>query len=99
VGKLTRHARMQSCTLRLPSCNGDQATTVFAHAPSVSKGTGIKSEDWFGAFACSSCHDLVDGRTPTHLTEAIINDAWLRGIHATQFIFHRDGLLSSVDDK
>jgi hypothetical protein len=97
MGKLTRHAQLQPCTLRLPGCNGDTATTVFCHAPSVSKGTGIKSPDWWGGFACSSCHDLVDGRTPTHLPEVIIKDAWLRSIHETQRIFFRDGLLMVVE--
>jgi len=96
MGKLTRHARMQPCTLRLPGCNGDTATTVFAHAPSISKGTGIKSEDWWGCFSCSACHDLVDGRVPHQIPEEVILQQWLRGIHETLRIQFMDDLLCEV---
>jgi hypothetical protein len=61
--KLTKAARGQECTIQLhPYCNGLTETTVLAHAPSDDKGMGIKSPDWWGADACSSCHDIVDYR-------------------------------------
>ena len=97
MGKLTRHARMQPCTLRLPCCNGDPETTVACHAPSISKGTGIKSPNWWISFACSSCHDEVDGRSDHHYPHDLISEAWLRGIHETQRILFRDGLLRTED--
>jgi hypothetical protein len=84
---------LQPCTVRLPCCNGDPDTTVFAHAPSISKGVGQKSPDWWGAFACSSCHDVLDSRTPHHYPEALILDTWLKAIHETLRIQFKDGLL------
>lgn len=61
--KLTKAARGQECTIRLhPYCNCNPETTVLAHAPSPDKGMGIKSPDFWGAFACSNCHDIVDFR-------------------------------------
>jgi hypothetical protein len=54
---------MQPCTLRLPGCNNDPETTVFAHAPSIDNGMGLKAaQDFWGAFACSNCHDVADRR-------------------------------------
>lgn len=96
MGKLTRHARMQPCTVRLPCCNGETDTTVFCHAPSVNRG-GMRDENWWGAFACSSCHDLLDGRTPTDIPLIVIEQAWLRGIHETLRIQFRDGLIHTND--
>lgn len=65
VSKITKAARDQPCTIRLACCNGDIRTTVLAHYRSVRLGAGTshKPADFIGAFACSSCHDVVDGRT------------------------------------
>lgn len=53
------------CTLHIAGvCNYDPATTVLAHFPDESHGMGRKSDDLSAGFACSSCHDAIDGRTP-----------------------------------
>jgi hypothetical protein len=96
MGNLTRHARMRPCTLRLQGCNGGGDTTVFAHAPSISKGISYKSPDWWGAFACSHCHDIVDGRIAHHHTDEEIVRAWLRGIHETQLFLFDNGFLRVI---
>ena len=63
IKKITEYARGQECQIRLyPYCNGNPETTVFCHAPCEDKGMGIKSPDWWGAFGCSDCHDIVDMR-------------------------------------
>jgi hypothetical protein len=51
--------------IRLAGCDGGGETTVLAHYRlSGYCGTGIKPDDLaFGAWACASCHDLVDSRT------------------------------------
>lgn len=61
---LTKLARGQRCTIRLPCCNFDERTTVPAHYRSlrVGAGMGIKPDDLIVAFSCSCCHDVVDGR-------------------------------------
>jgi hypothetical protein len=82
---------MRACTVRLPGCRNDRATVVFAHAPSIEKGLGRKSPDWWGAFACSTCHDQLDGRS------RLMDDpepVWLRAIFETQNILFREGYLS-----
>jgi len=62
---LTQSARGQNCTLNISGvCNGDPETTVLAHLPDGNGGMGIKSNDTSACFACSSCHDAIDGRTP-----------------------------------
>lgn len=74
--KLTKAARGQECTIQIhPYCNLNPETVVFCHAPSEDKGMGKKSPDWWGADGCSSCHDIVDGRT-------IKNDLWPKDILA-----------------
>ena len=84
---------MRPCTLRLPCCDGGGETTVFAHAPSVSKGLAQKSPNWWGAFACASCHDIVDHRVKHNYTQDFLAKAWLRGIHETQLYLFENGYL------
>ncbi len=61
---ITALAKHRPCTVRGPSCNRDPATTVAAHFRSHRNGAGmgIRPADLFIAFACSACHDWVDGR-------------------------------------
>lgn len=59
--KLRKLARGRECQVRIPGvCNGDPATTVLAHLNGG--GMGMKRSDLSGAWACSSCHDVIDGR-------------------------------------
>lgn len=82
--KLTKAARGQDCTVQLyPYCNGMPETTVLAHAPSEYKGFGIKSPDWWGADACSTCHDIIDGRINTDIHRDEIYRAHIRGVFRT----------------
>lgn len=61
MSKLRQSARGQECTVKIAGiCNYDNATTVLAHLPCVDKGMGFKSPDWWAAFACSSCHSVLD---------------------------------------
>ena len=62
-------ARFQQCQIRIPGiCNHDASTTVFCHnRRGLSSGLGVKPPPLCGAFGCSSCHDVVDGRAATKL--------------------------------
>jgi hypothetical protein len=62
---LRKYAKGKHCTLRLPGCaaGAENETVVLAHLPSVDKALGIKSPDWWGCWACGSCHDRLDGRS------------------------------------
>ena len=61
--KLRDSANGEECTLNIAGvCNYDSTTTVLAHLPDASKGTGLKADDICSCFACSDCHSCVDGR-------------------------------------
>jgi hypothetical protein len=51
-------------------CNGNPETVVLCHdnLPGVG-GYGMKSPNECAALGCSSCHDLVDGRTTSKIWE------------------------------
>jgi len=82
--KLTQAARGQECTIQIhPYCSGNTETTVFCHAPCEDKGMGFKSPDWWGADGCSSCHDIVDHRVFTDLSNEDIFEYFMRAIYRT----------------
>ena len=61
--KIRDAARLEECTLNIAGvCNYDPATTVFAHFSLEGGIMGSKPDDISGCFACSSCHDEIDGR-------------------------------------
>ena len=92
--KLTKAARGQECTIQLhPYCNMNPETTVFCHAPSESKGMGIKSPNWWGAYGCSTCHDIVDGRRNVDIPDDEIFRCHIRGVFRTQQITINKGLV------
>lgn len=62
---LRKAARGKPCMIRVPGvCNGDTETTVLAHYR-LNTGGALKPNDEQGAWSCSSCHDVVDGRIST----------------------------------
>lgn len=98
MSKITQYARGQKCTIRIPHvCNHNPDTTVFCHLSGVRFGHGIgnKVADIFGAFGCSSCHDLVDGRSSNiyKYTKQELKLMHLEGVIETQAILMREGLI------
>jgi hypothetical protein len=60
---MRKAARGKPCTLRLPCCNSDPETTVLAHIRAFGwGGMGSKPDDFLAVYACSACHDAIDGR-------------------------------------
>jgi len=90
---------MQPCTLRLPDCSYDPEQTVYAHAPSIDNGMGLKaSKDFWGAYACSHCHDVADHRIPAKFTpQWLIYERWLKGVYETQKLLIEAGLITYDD--
>ena len=80
------NAKGKPCMVRLPGCNGGNETTVLAHYRLAGYcGTGIKpDDDVFGAWACSNCHDRIDGRVNCGLPRAELRLAHAEGILRTQ---------------
>lgn len=56
-------AKGQPCTLNLPCCNHDPATTVLAHRNGA--GMALKAPDHDAIDACSKCHAALDGACHT----------------------------------
>ena len=58
--KITKSARGEDCTLLLGNCSGNE-TVVLCHI-GKNRGMGFKCGDHFAVYACSNCHDIIDGR-------------------------------------
>lgn len=99
--KYTKSARGQECQIRFPFvCNGNPETTVLAHLNGA--GMGLKRANIHGAYACSSCHDIIDGRAtlPEPLKGMKADDLMrtikllhLDGVIRTQEIMIKEGIL------
>lgn len=85
---LRRQARGEACQVRAAGiCNYDHTTTVAAHVRMVGlSGIGMKAPDWFTAFACSACHDYVDGRSHPEVSYEKRRLDLLEGMARTQVI-------------
>jgi hypothetical protein len=61
---LRTFARGKPCMCRLAGiCNFNPETTVLAHIRRAHvAGAGQKPPDMCAVFACSACHDVIDGR-------------------------------------
>jgi len=60
---LRQSARGETCTLRLPGCQGGTETTILAHLRFFGwAGIAQKPHDFLAVFACQHCHDIVDRR-------------------------------------
>lgn len=101
---LTLTARGRDCTLRVAGYQGcgTPETTVLCHAPCRDDGKGFKSPDWWGAFGCNRCNDIIDGNAKffdpaigkqRHLTQAEKDAAWQRGIYETMKFWNEEGYI------
>ena len=95
MSKITKSARGEPCQIRLAGyCNHNPETTVLAHYRLADYcGIGIKPPDFMGAYACSACHDAVDGRIKTDLSEEELRLAHAEGVMRTLVILEKKGLL------
>ena len=95
--KYTRSARGKECQIRIPGvCNGNPDTVVLAHLNGA--GMGMKHANIHGAYACSACHDAVDGRLETVKYQKIYSQnekklMHLEGVIRTQQIMIKEGVL------
>lgn len=90
MSKITESARGEDCEVRIPGvCNFNRETTVWAHANGLAagKGRGLKSPDALGTYACSACHDVIDGRvrSPLGWDKGDVENAFHQG-HQRSFI-------------
>lgn len=92
---LRKEARGRECQVRVVGvCNRCSDTVVLAHyRMSGLNGIGQKPDDVFGAWACSACHDAVDGRIKTNYSKDELRLAHAEGVFRTQWILQSEGKL------
>ena len=90
--KIRNSARGEDCSLRLDVCNGNNETTVLAHI-GKNRGMGFKCADYFAVYACSACHDVIDGRDHSNCFGDELEVEKLRALEETQGKLINKGLL------
>ena len=93
---LRKEAKGRGCMVRLPGiCNFNSETVVLAHIRLAGiSGMGMKSPDLIGAWACSACHDELDGRThKSGLTHDELRLAHFEGMARTIAQLEKEGLV------
>lgn len=94
MSKIRKSARGQDCQVRIPGiCNHNPETVILAHLGGA--GLAIKAHDIHGAYACSACHDAIDGRTKTEYSRDELRLMHLDGMVRTQLILIGDGLITT----
>jgi hypothetical protein len=93
---LRKEAKGRGCMVRLPGiCNFNSETVVLAHIRLAGiSGMGMKSPDLIGAWACSACHDELDGRThKSGMTHDELRLAHFEGMARTIAQLEKEGLI------
>jgi len=96
MSRITEAARGSPCRVRIPGyCNADPKTTVFAHyrGPGSGAGGNKKPIDLIGSDACSTCHDVLDRRTPSEYTREDLDKFHQDGMTRTLVKNHAAGLI------
>ena len=93
--KIRDSARGQDCTANIVSvCNYDIDTTVFGHfGEPDEKGQSLKPDDTSGAYLCSCCHDVLDGRVPYNFELGERLWYWFRSCRRTWKLLIENGVL------
>lgn len=90
---LRNAAKGKPCMVRLPGiCNGNPETTVLAHIRIAGTcGVGMKPPDTQATYACSACHDAIDGRVQQGFDRDFLEHAALLGMVRTQYDLFKNG--------
>lgn len=100
MSKVRESARGEDCTLRLPGvCNFNPETTVFCHSNRIADGKGMGIKAKTGAYGCSSCHDVLDGRAPRPegMSYDDMQDLFDAGVEKTKARLEAKGLPTEDD--
>lgn len=94
--KIRASARGQRCMVQVPGvCNGNPETVVLAHRNGA--GMGCKADDKDAAYACSACHEWLDGGYVRHGADRFERDAYHeQGIFRTRLLLVEQGLIKEV---
>lgn len=94
--KYTKSARGQLCTVRIPGiCNHNPKTTQPAHVTVKGlHGTATKMSNIHIAYACDSCHAVMDGRLQSEYTRDDVKLMAFEGLIRTQQIMIDEGVIN-----
>jgi hypothetical protein len=84
-------ARDEDCSLRLGQCSSNE-TVILAHI-GRNRGWAIKCGDHFAVYACSNCHDIIDGRVKSQFGKLELDSEKLRALEETQSKLIDKGLI------
>ena len=95
--RITKAARGRDCQVRVPGhCNDNPETVVLAHYRMAgTSGMGFKPNDLQGAWACSGCHDAIDGRSKTEFTQEDLRLMHAEGCFRTIDTLIREGIVKT----
>jgi hypothetical protein len=97
MSKITESAKGEDCTVCIPGvCNHNPETTVLAHINGIRFGHGIASKvkwDGLGAYCCSACHDVIDGRVKSFFDKQELKIIHYEAVFETQLKLIEKGLL------
>ena len=90
---IRQSARGEQCQVRVPGvCNGNPDTVVLAHRNGA--GMACKADDRDAAYACSGCHEWLDGGYVRHgVTRAERDEVHSEAIARTRLILIDKGLI------
>ncbi len=92
--KIRGSARGQECTVNAPMCNYRPETVVGAHyGEPGEKGTALKPNDTSLVYACSDCHDFLDGRVAYPQYDDEREWYWFRAMRRTWAKLIENGVL------
>lgn len=93
--RITKAARGRDCQVRIPGhCNGNPETVVLAHYRMAGTcGTGYKPNDLQAAWACSGCHDAIDGRAKSEFSSDELRLMHAEGCFRTTDTLISEGIL------
>jgi len=90
--KIRESARGEDCSLRLGQCSSNE-TVILAHI-GRNRGWAIKCGDHFAVYACSNCHDIIDGRAKSQFGKLELDSEKLRALEETQGKLIQKGLMN-----
>lgn len=82
ASKIRQSAKGEDCSLRLGFCSSNE-TVVLCHI-GRNRGMALKCSDHFAVYACSSCHDIIDGRVKSSFSKLELQAEKLRALEETQ---------------
>ena len=98
MSRITKSARDEDCTVRLPGvCKFQAEYTIWSHGRwgAAGRGKSIKASDLCGAYASTACDAVYDGQAPVPdgMTREDVDRDWCMGHFRSLLILEKKGLI------